>query len=106
MRDTRCNGEKPGEDVGAAGVQPRHDLRSLSPRGRGRLLAVAYPWEVAGRQDHPAVKQPTLLESRGGSHGGFQGEGGRDHRNGFLAVKPTEVQYLCFDKGPLLELKE
>lgn len=67
---------------------------------------MAYPWEVAGRQDHRAVKQPTLLESRGGSRGGFQGEGGRDHRNGFLAVKPTEVQYLRFDKGPLLERKE
>lgn len=51
--------------------------RGVSPRGRERLLAVAYPWEVAGRQDHRAVKQPTLLESRGGSHGSFQGEGGR-----------------------------
>lgn len=51
-------------------------------------------WEVVGRQDHRAVKQPTLLASRGGSRGSFQGEGGRDHRNGFLAVKPIEVQYL------------
>ena len=59
---------------------------------RGRPLAVAHPWGVRGKAGPPAVQQPTLLEPGGGSRGGFQGEGGRNHRSGFLGVKEIEVQ--------------